>query len=91
MTVTPQQQPIHSSFGATSTAQQVLADVDLHGMQVLVTGGYSGLGLATTRALLAAGAQVWVPALRPQLATHLFAQFDSVNIGACDLSDLDLQ
>jgi NAD(P)-dependent dehydrogenase (short-subunit alcohol dehydrogenase family) len=47
-----------SKFGATSTAAEVIAGVDLHGRRAIVTGGSSGIGLATARALASAGADV---------------------------------
>lgn len=58
------QAPILSGFGAQSTAREVVAGVDLKGKIAIVTGGYSGIGLETTRALAEAGASVIVPALR---------------------------
>lgn len=42
----------------TITTDDVLAGVDLHGRTVLVTGGTTGLGFETVRALAAAGASV---------------------------------
>jgi len=44
------QYKIGSGFGAKTTAAEVLQGVDLRGRLAVVTGGYSGLGLATTRA-----------------------------------------
>ncbi|WP_035749288.1 SDR family NAD(P)-dependent oxidoreductase [Arthrobacter sp. 35W] len=58
------QQPLGSGFGHGSTAAEVLAGVDLHGKTAIVTGGYSGLGLETVRALVGTGAHVVVPARR---------------------------
>jgi NAD(P)-dependent dehydrogenase (short-subunit alcohol dehydrogenase family) len=49
---------ITTPFGATSTAQEVLAGVDLTGRRAIVTGGASGIGLETARALATAGAEV---------------------------------
>ncbi|MER5786602.1 oxidoreductase, partial [Streptomyces mobaraensis] len=43
------QRPLGSGFGAASTADDVLAGVDLTGRTALVTGGASGLGLEATR------------------------------------------
>ena len=59
-TRTPQE-PVGSGFGAKSTATEVLDGVDLTGRFAVVTGGYSGIGLETTRALVGAGADVLVP------------------------------
>ena len=60
--MTSRQHPLHSGFGAASTASDVLADLDLRGQTAIVTGGHSGLGLETTRALAQAGATVVVGA-----------------------------
>ncbi|WP_329456442.1 SDR family NAD(P)-dependent oxidoreductase [Streptomyces sp. NBC_01497] len=45
-------------FGFASTADEVLAGVDLTGRRALVTGATSGVGTETARALAAAGARV---------------------------------
>ena len=45
-------------FGARSTADEVLAGLDLSGRRALVTGVSAGLGVETARALAAAGAHV---------------------------------
>ena len=49
---------ITTPFGATSTAEQVLAGVDLTGKRAVVTGASSGIGLETARVLAHAGAAV---------------------------------
>jgi len=46
------------SFGATSTADEVLLGIDLSGKRALVTGVSAGLGVETARALAAHGAEV---------------------------------
>ncbi|OKK23409.1 oxidoreductase [Streptomyces sp. CB02488] len=51
-----------TSFDRESTADDVLSGVDLHGRTALVTGGSSGVGLATARALARAGARVVIAA-----------------------------
>lgn len=70
--VTPQH-PIGSGFGHGSTAMEVVAGMDLRGKTAIVTGGYSGLGLETARALSSAGARVIVPARRPGHAKEVLA------------------
>src|SRR5690348_10249776 len=45
------QKPIGSGFGAASTASDVIKGIDLSDRVAIVTGGYSGIGLETTRAL----------------------------------------
>ncbi|WP_433076421.1 hypothetical protein ACQP1P_31745 [Dactylosporangium sp. CA-052675] len=47
-----------SGFGFESTAAEVLAGVDLAGRRAVVTGGASGIGIETARALAGAGAAV---------------------------------
>ena len=62
------QQPIDSGFGAKSEPSEVLEGIDLNRKTALVTGGYSGIGLETTRALSDCGARVIVPARRRDVA-----------------------
>ncbi|KUN74770.1 oxidoreductase [Streptomyces canus] len=83
------QHKIGSGFGAHSTADDVLAGIDLSGKLAVVTGGYSGLGLETTRALTKAGARVVVPARRPDTAWKALAGLDGVELDELDLGDLE--
>jgi NAD(P)-dependent dehydrogenase (short-subunit alcohol dehydrogenase family) len=55
MTVTT---PITTPFTAESTAVEVVDGIDLTGRRVIVTGGASGIGIETARALAGAGAEV---------------------------------
>jgi NAD(P)-dependent dehydrogenase (short-subunit alcohol dehydrogenase family) len=82
------QHPINSGFDSRSTATEVLADVDLTGKTAVVTGGYSGIGLETTRALAGAGATVIVPARRPEPAAENLAGIAGAEIDELDLADL---
>jgi NAD(P)-dependent dehydrogenase (short-subunit alcohol dehydrogenase family) len=72
-------------FDASSTADDVLAGVDLTGRLAIVTGGASGLGLATTRALARAGATV-VAAVRDPSTVDL-PPGDRVWLRRLDLAD----
>jgi short chain dehydrogenase len=50
--------PIHTRFGFDSAASEVVAGIDLSGKRAIVTGGSSGIGIETARALAGAGAEV---------------------------------
>ena len=80
------QHKIGSGFGHDSTADDVLAGIDLTGKLAIVTGGYSGLGLETTKALANAGAHVVVPARRPDAAREALG--DLAEVDELDLGDL---
>lgn len=54
-----------SNFGAQSTTDEVLAAHDLSGQTVFITGGASGLGQETARAMAAKGAHVVIAARDP--------------------------
>jgi NAD(P)-dependent dehydrogenase (short-subunit alcohol dehydrogenase family) len=90
--VSTSQRPIGSGFGRESTAGDVLDGIDLADTVAVVTGGYSGLGLETTRALAGAGADVVVPARRPDHAREVLAGLGelagSVEVAELDLADL---
>ncbi|MET9653311.1 oxidoreductase [Streptomyces sp. NPDC006460] len=85
---TTAQQPLGSPFSATSSAHDVMDGVDLSGKSALVTGGYSGLGLETTRSLAGAGARVIVPARRPDTARTVLQDVPGCEVVALDLADL---
>jgi len=56
---------ISTSFDFHSTAAEVIDGVDLTGRRAIVTGGASGIGIETARALAAAGATVVLAVRRP--------------------------
>ncbi len=86
--MTTGQTPIASPFGYRSTAREVIAGIDLTGQTALVTGGYSGLGTETVRALAQAGAHVIVVARRPDAALNDLAGIDGqISVLPLDLSD----
>jgi len=86
------QTPIGSGFGPRTTAREILAGIDLAGKVAIVTGGYSGLGLETTRALAAAGARVVVGARRPREAQDVLAAVAvaEVEVARVEVDELDL-
>ena len=83
-----------SQFGFESTADEVLEGKDLSGQTILITGGYSGLGQETARALAAKGAHVILSgrdatklaATADEIATTTGAQVDTL---VCDLASLE--
>lgn len=81
------QVPIHSGFGAQSTAIDTLGGADLSGKVVIVTGGSSGIGLETTRTLTQAGATVIVPARDPDKARRILASVPGTEVGKLDLME----
>lgn len=82
-----------SKFGFSSTADEVLEGKDLSGRTFLVTGGYSGLGQETARALAAKGAHIILSgrdatklaAAADEIATMTGARVDTL---VCDLASL---
>ncbi|MFC4808174.1 oxidoreductase [Paenibacillus sp. GCM10023250] len=83
--MTTLQAPIGSGFGASSTAAEVIRGIDLTGKNVIVTGGYAGIGLETVRALRSAGATVIVPARDIAKAKANLADMPDVVLDAMDL------
>jgi NAD(P)-dependent dehydrogenase (short-subunit alcohol dehydrogenase family) len=87
--ISENQKPIQSNFKAKSEPHQILEGVELHGKNAIVTGGYSGIGLETTRALKNSGARVIVPARRKDVATKaLDGIISDSDIYQMDLADL---
>jgi NAD(P)-dependent dehydrogenase (short-subunit alcohol dehydrogenase family) len=82
-----QQAPINSGYGARTDARDATGGRDLSGKVAIVTGGYSGLGLETTRALAGAGATVIVPARTPDKARKALEGIANVEQAALDLAD----
>jgi NAD(P)-dependent dehydrogenase (short-subunit alcohol dehydrogenase family) len=82
-----------TSFGATSTTEDVLSGVNLKGKRILVTGVSAGIGVETARSLAAHGAEV-VGAARDlnkaKVATEQVRKDAAVNGGSFELIELDL-
>jgi NAD(P)-dependent dehydrogenase (short-subunit alcohol dehydrogenase family) len=78
---------LRTPFDARSTATEVLAGVDLRGTRMIVTGGASGLGAETVRALARAGAEVTVATRTPASGAALADELPGVSLAALDLAD----
>ncbi len=82
-------------FGFYSTAMDVVRGVNLAGKRAIVTGGATGIGVETSRALASAGAEVTLAVRRAEEAEAVAAQLrestgnPSVFVRALDLVDLD--
>ena len=84
------QKPLGSGFHAKSEPHEVLAGIDLSGRTAIVTGGYSGIGLETTRALAAAGATVIVPVRDAAKAEENLSTIEGdISSATMDLAKLD--
>ena len=83
-----------TTFGARSTALEVIAGHDLRGRNAIVTGGASGIGVETVRALATAGARVVLAARNEAQADEVAAtlRFETgsytVDVGVVDLASL---
>jgi NAD(P)-dependent dehydrogenase (short-subunit alcohol dehydrogenase family) len=82
------QAPIDSPFGYRSTARAVAAAGNVAGKTIVVTGGYSGIGTETVRALAGEGARLIVGARRVDQAHDVLGGFEGdITILPLDLSD----
>jgi NAD(P)-dependent dehydrogenase (short-subunit alcohol dehydrogenase family) len=85
--MTTNQRPIPSGFNAKTTAREAIGDRKLDGLIAVVTGGYAGVGLETTRILSEAGATVIVPARTIDKARAALAGLARVEIDSLDLAE----
>jgi len=89
MSISSQQTPIDTGIGRKPEAAEVMEGIDLSGKTALVTGGYSGIGVETVRALTHAGATVLVPSRDVDRAEKtLEGIIPTEQISFMDLSDL---
>ncbi|MDQ0767095.1 SDR family NAD(P)-dependent oxidoreductase [Streptomyces canus] len=85
---------VTTPFAPDSSAREVIDGVDLAGRRAVVTGGTSGIGAETVRALALAGAEVTVATRRPETAGLLVSELSGVSgagpvrAQALELSDL---
>ncbi len=84
---------IQTPFGFHSTAEEVVHGIELVGKRVLITGGASGIGTETSRALASAGAEVIMAVRRLDAAEKVAAQISAatgnpnVTVRHLDLAD----
>ncbi|NET32931.1 MAG: SDR family NAD(P)-dependent oxidoreductase [Cyanothece sp. SIO1E1] len=82
--------PVNSPFDRTSTGEEILSSVQLDGKVAVVTGGYSGIGLETTKALAEKGVKVIVPVRSLEKAKESLSELEGdIESGVMDLSDLN--
>ncbi|MEU7584905.1 SDR family NAD(P)-dependent oxidoreductase [Micromonospora sp. NPDC049230] len=85
--------PITTSFAHHSTAMDVIRGVDLVGRRAIVTGGSSGIGVETARALASAGAEVTLAVRNPDAGQQAADDItgttgnDRVMVAPLDLAD----
>ncbi|WP_030160472.1 SDR family NAD(P)-dependent oxidoreductase [Glycomyces sp. NRRL B-16210] len=85
--MTHKQHPLGTGFTPASTADDVLAGLDLSGKNVVITGGHNGLGLEAARALSKVGAAVTVASRYPGAAATRLTGIDHVEVSRLDLLD----
>ncbi|WP_040872170.1 SDR family NAD(P)-dependent oxidoreductase [Nocardia exalbida] len=84
---------IITPFTAESTAAEVIAGIDLTGRRAVVTGGSSGIGIETARALAGAGAEVTLAVRNLEAGRRTAADIagttgnERVLVASLDLSD----
>lgn len=81
------QQALGSGFNARSTSNDVIRGIDLNGKTCIITGGYAGIGLETTKILAAAGARIIVPARDLEKAKRNLEGMINVEVMQMDLMD----
>ncbi len=81
------QPPVRTRFGSSVTAAEIARGVDLTGKFAIVTGGASGLGLETVKALAACGATICVPAIDPVEARVALDGVGQIDVWPLNLID----
>ncbi|MBP2475306.1 NAD(P)-dependent dehydrogenase (short-subunit alcohol dehydrogenase family) [Crossiella equi] len=78
---------ITTPFTRESTAAEVLAGVDLSGQRAIVTGGASGIGVETARALVNAGAEVHLAVRNTEAGEKVAAEVGAAGVRHLELAD----
>jgi NAD(P)-dependent dehydrogenase (short-subunit alcohol dehydrogenase family) len=85
-------EPIQTQFGFDSTAAEVIDGIDLSRRRAIVTGGSSGIGVETARALAGAGAEVTLAVRNTDAGEQTAAEITAttgyqVHVGLLDLAE----
>jgi NAD(P)-dependent dehydrogenase (short-subunit alcohol dehydrogenase family) len=78
-----------STFGFETTALEVIEGADLSGKRALVTGGASGIGIETVRALAKAGAEVTIAARDVDAGEQVATDTGALSVAYLDLAKLE--
>jgi NAD(P)-dependent dehydrogenase (short-subunit alcohol dehydrogenase family) len=81
---------IQTPFGFDSTAAEVTDGIDLSGKRAIVTGGSSGIGIETARALSGAGAEVTLAVRDTDTGDRTAADITATTTNAVHVDRLDL-
>lgn len=82
-----------TTYGPTTTAAEIVADVDLRGQRAVVTGASSGIGVETARALASTGAEVTLAVRNVEAGEKVadgIAEKLPLGAGATRVAQLDL-
>ncbi len=86
---------ITTPFGFHSTAAEVVEGIDLSSKRIIVTGGSSGIGVETARALVGAGAEVTLAVRNVEAGSETAADIvdstsmENIRVARLDLADRD--
>src|SRR3954462_3476707 len=86
-------QTVSTPFDRSTTAAEVVAGLDLSGRRIIVTGGASGIGVETARALASAGAELTLAVRNPEAGERTAADIrattgnELVSVAPLDLAD----
>jgi NAD(P)-dependent dehydrogenase (short-subunit alcohol dehydrogenase family) len=82
--------PITTPFTAETTAAEVIGGIDLSGKRAIITGGSSGIGIETARALAGAGAEVTLAVRDTDAGDRTASDITATTGNAVHVSRLDL-
>jgi len=86
---------IKTNFGFHSTTDDIIKGVDLTGKRAIVTGGASGIGIETVRALAIAGAEVTIAVRNIEVGKNVADEIiattgnSKIEVAQLDLSDFN--